>query len=604
MRKQSESFSEKGRSMKRFEIGEEFLVDGKPVKLLSGAIHYFRMVPEHWEHSLYNLKALGFNTVETYIPWNIHEIKEGQFDFSGNKDVVAFIKKAQEIGLMVILRPGPYICAEWDFGGLPAWLLNEKELKLRCHCPLFLEKVRNYFNVLLPLLTPLQVTEGGPVIMMQVENEYGSFGNDKDYLRVLKVMMIEAGVNVPLFTSDGSWDQALMAGTLIEDDILVTGNFGSRVNENLDNMERFMDMHHKKWPLMCMEFWCGWFNRWNEDIILRDADDVKNCVKELLQRASLNLYMFHGGTNFGFMNGACAAEFGSLPQVTSYDYDAFLTEWGDPTPKYYAVQQLLHELFPDTRQQKPLIRTKMNYGEIKLSRRVSLFNTIDSISKKQVSITPKTMEQLGSGFGYVLYQTQLFGANHLERIKIVDASDRVQVYLDREFQISQYQSEIGQEFNIQVSGEHELSLLVENTGRNNYGYKLLAPTQRKGIRSGVMVDNHFEMNWTQYAVSLDNIEQVDFTQEWIPNTPAFYEYEFEVEVTEDTFLDCSQLGKGAAFINGFNLGRYWNVGPIQYLYIPGPLLKRGINKLVIFETEGNVALKLELKDQPVFKIVN
>lgn len=604
MRKQSESFSEKGRSMKRFEIGEEFLVDGKPVKLLSGAIHYFRMVPEHWEHSLYNLKALGFNTVETYIPWNIHEIKEGQFDFSGNKDVVAFIKKAQEIGLMVILRPGPYICAEWDFGGLPAWLLNEKELKLRCHCPLFLEKVRNYFNVLLPLLTPLQVTEGGPVIMMQVENEYGSFGNDKDYLRALKVMMIEAGVNVPLFTSDGSWDQALMAGTLIEDDILVTGNFGSRVNENLDNMERFMDTHHKKWPLMCMEFWCGWFNRWNEDIILRDADDVKNCVKELLQRASLNLYMFHGGTNFGFMNGACAAKFGSLPQVTSYDYDAFLTEWGDPTPKYYAVQQLLHELFPDTRQQKPLIRTKMNYGEIKLSRRVSLFNTIDSISKKQVSITPKTMEQLGSGFGYVLYQTQLFGANHLERIKIVDASDRVQVYLDREFQISQYQSEIGQEFNIQVSGEHELSLLVENTGRNNYGYKLLAPTQRKGIRSGVMVDNHFEMNWTQYAVSLDNIEQVDFTQEWIPNTPAFYEYEFEVEVTEDTFLDCSQLGKGAAFINGFNLGRYWNVGPIQYLYIPGPLLKRGINKLVIFETEGNVALKLELKDQPVFKIVN
>lgn len=587
--------------MKQFEIGDEFLINGKPVKLLSGAIHYFRIVPEHWEHSLYNLKALGFNTVETYIPWNLHEMEEGQFDFSGNKDVAAFVKKAQEIGLMVILRPGPYICAEWDFGGLPAWLLNEPALKLRCHCPLFLEKVRNYFNVLLPLLTPLQVTEGGPVIMMQVENEYGSFDNDKDYLRALKVMMTEAGVNVPLFTSDGSWDQALMAGTLIEDNILVTGNFGSRVNENLDNLERFMKVHHKKWPFMCMEFWCGWFNRWNEDIILRDADDVKNCVKELLQRASLNLYMFHGGTNFGFMNGACAGEFGSLPQVTSYDYDAFLTEWGDPTPKYYAVQKLLHELFPDTWQQKPRIKTKKAYGEIRLSRRVSLFNTLDSIAKKQVSVIPKTMEQLGNGFGYVLYQTQILGTGNSERVKIVDASDRVQVYLNRKLQTVQYQSEIGQEFNVQVSGEQELSLLVENMGRNNYGYKLLAPAQRKGIRSGVMVDNHFEMNWTQYALPLDNIEQVDFTKEWISNTPAFYEYEFEVDVTEDTFLDCSQLGKGVAFINGFNLGRYWNVGPIQYLYIPGPLLKIGINKLVIFETEGNVALKLELKDHPVFK---
>lgn len=587
--------------MKKFEVGEEFLVDGKPVKLLSGAIHYFRMVPKHWEDSLYNLKALGFNTVETYIPWNLHEVQEGHFDFSGNKDVVAFVKKAEEIGLMVILRPGPYICAEWDFGGLPAWLLNEPDVKLRCHCPLFLEKVRNYFNVLLPLLAPLQVTEGGPVIMMQVENEYGSFGNDKEYLQALKTMMLEAGINVSLFTSDGAWDQALIAGTLIDDNILVTGNFGSRVNENLDNMEKFISTHHKKWPLMCMEFWCGWFNRWEEDIILREASDVANCVKELVQRGSLNLYMFHGGTNFGFMNGSCAGENGNLPQVTSYDYDALLTEWGDPTPKYDAVQQIIHELLPDVEQQKPRMRRKKAYGEIRLNRRVSLFNTLESIAKKQVSVLPKTMEELGNGFGYVLYQTQVLGTGKADRIKIVDASDRVQVYVDQQFQTVQSQGEVGQEFKLHLAGEQELSLLVENMGRNNYGYKLLAPTQRKGIRSGVMVDNHFEMNWSQYALSLDNIEHVDFTKEWLPNTPAFYEYEFEVEVAEDTFLDCSQLGKGVAFINGFNLGRYWSAGPIQYLYIPGPLLKVGTNKIVIFETEGKVALKLELKDYPVFK---
>lgn len=587
--------------MKSFEIKEEFLIDGKSTKILSGAIHYFRIVPEHWEHSLYNLKALGFNTVETYIPWNLHETKEGQFDFEGIKDVVAFIKKAQEMDLMVIVRPTPYICAEWEFGGLPAWLLNDEKIKIRCRCPRYLEKVKNYFNVLLPLLVPLQYTVGGPVIMMQVENEYGSFSNDKHYLRALKNMMIELGINVPLFTSDGAWDQVLMSGTLIEDDVFVTGNFGSKSNENLDNLERFMKSHDKKWPLMCMEFWDGWFNRWGEEIIRRDADELATCVKELLQRASINLYMFHGGTNFGFMNGCSARGNTDLPQVTSYDYDALLTEAGDPTPKYYKVQQVVKELFPEIKQYEPRIRTKKNYGEAQLTAQVSLFNTIDSLSKEQFDIFPKTMEELGESYGYVLYQTQVKGTGKTEKVKVIEASDRIHVYLDQVIQTVQYREEVGEEFEVHLENEHELSVLVENMGRVNYGYKLLAPTQRKGIRSGVMVDIHFETDWKQYVLPLTNIDQVDFNQGWIEKTPAFYEYEFEVDEAEDTFLDCSSLGKGVAFINGFNLGRYWSEGPIQYLYIPGPLLKTGINKLVVFETEGVVSKTLSLKEYPVYK---
>ena len=587
--------------MKTFEVKEKFYLDGEPIKILSGAIHYFRMVPEHWEHSLYNLKAMGFNTVETYIPWNLHEKREGYFDFTGHKDLVSFIKKAEEIGLMVILRPGPYICAEWDNGGLPAWLLNDDQLRIRCNCPKFLEKVKHYFDVLLPLIVPLQVTHGGPVIMVQVENEYGSFSNDKTYLRALKTMMKEAGIDVPLFTSDGTWQQALNSGTLIEDDILVTGNFGSQGNANFDALQTFFHQHHKKWPLMCMEFWCGWFNSWNQPLVLREAQDVMSCMKELLERGSLNLYMFHGGTNFGFMNASSSGEHGNLPQVTSYDYDAFLTEWGVPTKKYELAQQLIKTLFKDIPLQTPKVRAKRSYGDIFLTRQVSLFSTIDSLAKAQQSVWPQTFEQLGDGFGYVLYQTTLKGCNQSERVKIIDASDRIQVYLDQAFQLTQMQEEVGEEFIISLTSEHQLSLLVENQGRNNYGPRLLASTQRKGIQGGVMMDNHFESDWIQYALPLDNISQVDFTKEWIPNTPSFYEYEFEVGECEDTFLDCSQLGKGVAFINGFNLGRYWSVGPIQYLYIPGPLLKRGVNQLVLFETEGVIAEVLELKDKPTFK---
>ncbi len=587
--------------MSVFEVKEEFLLDQKPVKILSGAIHYFRIVPEYWEDCFYNLKAMGFNTVETYIPWNLHEPEEGVFDFSGGKDIVRFVRLAQEMGLMVILRPTPFICAEWEFGGLPAWLLRYKDMKVRTNTPLFLEKVDAYYRELFSRIKDLQVTQGGPVIMLQVENEYGSFGNDKDYLRAIRDIMVRYGAGVPLFTSDGSWDAALEAGNLVEDGVLATANFGSRSNENLDALERFYERKGLKWPLMSMEFWDGWFNRWREPVITRDAKDLAACVKELLPRASINLYMFIGGTNFGFYNGCSARGNTDLPQITSYNYDAVLTEWGQPTAKFYEIREVIRELFPDIPTGEPRDHERKEFPAARLTDKVSLSATVDRLAQRQDSAYPKTMEEAGPGYGYMLYRTYVTGFDNVMKVKAIQTSDRVHFYLNGVFQGVQYQEEIGTEIEMEFGRENVLELLVENMGRVNYGYKLQAPTQSKGIRTGVMVDIHFESGWEQYALPLDHVEQVDFSGEWKADTPAFYRYEFEADEPADTFLDCSRLGKGAAFVNGVNLGRYWSEGPVCYLYIPAPLLKAGKNEIILFETEGVTAESLELKAAPVYR---
>lgn len=587
--------------MSIFEVKEEFLLDGKPVKLLSGAIHYFRIMPEYWENCFYNLKAMGFNTVETYIPWNIHEPEEGVFDFSGNKDVVRFVRLAQSMGLMVILRPTPFICAEWEFGGLPSWLLRYPDMKVRTNTPLFLSKVDAYYKELFSRIAPLQITQGGPVIMMQVENEYGSFGNDKNYLRAIKGIMEKYGVRVPLFTSDGAWPAALEAGNLVEDGVLATGNFGSRSDENLDAMEAFFREKGVKMPLMCMEFWDGWFNRWKEPVITRDAEDLAMEVKQLLKRASINLYMFQGGTNFGFYNGCSARGNNDLPQITSYNYDAVMTEWGQPSDKFYKLRQVIRELYPQIPTMEPRDNERFAYPQAKLTGKVSLFSCIDQLAGCRKSDVPLTMEEAGPGLGYMLYRTHVKGFGERMKVKAIQTSDRAHFYLNGTLEGVQYQHEIGTEIEMYFEkGDNTLELLVENMGRVNYGYKLQAPTQKKGIRTGVMTDIHFESGWEQYALPLDNVGKIDFSGGWKQNDPAFYRYEFEAEEPRDTFLDCRGLGKGAAFINGFNLGRYWYEGPVLYLYIPAPLIKRGKNEIIIFETEGNVNETLAFSDRPVY----
>lgn len=590
--------------MKRFEIGSSFYLDGQEFKILSGAIHYFRIQPEDWYHSLYNLKALGFNTVETYVPWNMHEPKKGQFDFQGILDIEKFLQIAQDLGLYVIVRPSPFICAEWEFGGMPAWLLTE-DMRIRSSDTPYLQAVADYYDELLPRLVPRLLDKGGNILMMQVENEYGSYGEDKDYLRAIRQMMLDRGLDCPLFTSDGPWRATLRAGTLIEEDLFVTGNFGSKADYNFAQMQEFFDEHGKKWPLMCMEFWDGWFNRWKEPIIKRDSEELAQAVHEVLKQGSINLYMFHGGTNFGFMNGCSARGVTDLPQVTSYDYDALLDEQGNPTPKYFAVQKMMETYYPEYPQMKPLTKESFELRDIALSEKVSLFETLADLAQPVESLYPVKMEDLGQGYGYLLYRTEASWDADEEKIRVIDGRDRMQLFVDGKLIETQYQAEIGQD--IFVAGEkkttHRIDILMENMGRVNYGHKFLADTQRKGIRTGVCKDLHFLLNWQQYPLSFENTENIDFSKRWQPEQPAFYAFDFEMKALKDTYLDLSGFGKGLAFVNGVNIGRFWNVGPTLSLYIPHSLLKEGHNRIIIFETEGEYEESINLVNKPTFKTI-
>lgn len=590
--------------MAKFQIREEFYLDDVKFKILSGAVHYFRIHYSQWEDTLFNLKALGFNTVETYIPWNIHEPYEGKFDFQGIKDIEKFIQTAEKIGLYVILRPTPYICAEWEFGGLPAWLLKDKEIKLRSSDDRFINKVRNYYNELLPRLVKYQVTKGGPVLMMQVENEYGSYGNEKEYLRIIASIMRENGIDVPFFTSDGTWIEALESGSLIEDDIFVSGNFGSKSKENCEVLKDYMRENGKRWPVMCMEYWDGWFNRWGEDIIRRDAIDLAEDVKEMLEIGSINLYMFRGGTNFGFMNGCSARGNNDLPQVTSYDYDAVLTEWGNPSDKYYELQKVMKSIYPNIELLPPRERALKNFGSYKVDGAANLMAIASEISKEVKTAYPKGMEELDCNYGYMLYRSKIKNYHHDEKIKVIDASDRCHIYIDEKLIATQYKEEIGTE--IEFSSENEvinIDILVENLGRVNYGHKLNSPTQRKGIKGGVMINNHFHSGWEQYPLLLDEemISKIKFKKSNINkvDTPMFYHFTVELDNIYDTFIDCSKYGKGCIFINGFNIGRYWSKGPIQYLYVPSGLLNEK-NDIVVFESENVLINTLEFSHKPIF----
>ncbi|WP_430598173.1 glycoside hydrolase family 35 protein [Enterococcus sp. DIV2467a] len=595
------AFTRKGGNVDRFEIKEEFLLNGQPFKILSGAIHYFRVDPSDWYHSLYNLKALGFNTVETYVPWNLHEPQKGTFHFEGILDLERFLKLAQELGLYAIVRPSPYICAEWEFGGFPAWLLNEPG-RMRSNNPTYLKHVVEYYDVLMEKIVPHQLANGGNILMIQIENEYGSFGEEKAYLRAIRDLMIARGVTAPFFTSDGPWRATLRAGSMIEDDILVTGNFGSKAKENFGMMQAFFEEHGKKWPLMCMEFWDGWFNRWKEPIIKRDPQELAESVREALALGSINLYMFHGGTNFGFMNGCSARGTIDLPQITSYDYDAPLDEQGNPTEKYFALQKMLHEEYPALPQAEPLVKESFAQTAIPLTNKVSLFATLETISQPVVSVYPQTMEQLGQNTGYLLYRTSIEKDAAEEKLRVIDGRDRLQLFVNQVHQATQYQTEIGEDIYVTLPQENnQIDVLMENMGRVNYGHKLFADTQKKGIRTGVMADLHFMTQWQQYCLPMTSCEQVDYSREWQPDQPSFYQYHMELAEVKDTFIDVSKFGKGIVFVNQTNLGRFWNVGPTLSLYIPKGLLKEGQNEIVIFETEGTYQPEIQLVKEPLYK---
>lgn len=587
-----------------FELkNNQFLLDGKPFKILSGALHYFRIRPDQWEESLINLKKCGFNTVETYIPWNIHEKIEGKFTIEKSTNFVRFFELAQKVGLHVIVRPGPYICAEWDFGGLPAWLLNYPEIKVRTLETTYISKAEKFLTKVCSLLKPLLFTNDGPILMVQVENEYGSFSEDKEYLRKIKNIIIDSGIDVPLFTSDGAWDEVLEAGSLIDDGVLPTGNFGSKAQQNLRNLEVFINRHNHKFPLMTMEFWDGWFGKWGYPLIKREEEGLIEDIKENLKLGSINLYMFRGGTNFGFMNGCSSRKELLQPQITSYDYDAIIDESGNPTPKYYKLQELmLNEGYLD-KIEKPIIRKKSAYKNIRCANRVSLFSLLPQFQMTR-SIYPQAMELLGSGYGYALYRSHLqtVGDQKKQHISIHDANDRIHFYQNEQLVTIQTRNEAGVLIDVQFNDQDTLDLLIENQGRVNYGPDLWAHHQKKGLLGGVKKDLHFITHWEQYALDFQNIADIDFnTGTYQESAPTFFIFEFQIsEIPGDSFLDCRTFGKGCVFVNGFNLGRYWNIGPSGSLYIPSDLLKKGNNKIVIFETDGKLIDKITLNNRPTY----
>ena len=580
--------------MKRtFEIKDNFYLDGKPFRIISGAIHYFRVVPEYWRDRLEKLKAMGANTVETYIPWNMHEPKKGEFHFEGMLDIRKFVETAQELGLYVILRPSPYICAEWEFGGLPGWLLKEDGMRLRgCYEP-FLKHIRDYYDVLFPIITPLQIDQGGPVILMQVENEYGYYGDDTAYLETMRDYMVQRGVTVPLVTSDGPMDESLSCGHL--EGALPTGNFGSRTKERFEVLKRYTDGG----PLMCTEFWVGWFDHWGNGGHMRgNLEESVQDLDDMLELGHVNIYMFEGGTNFGFMNGSNYYD-ELTPDVTSYDYDAVLSEDGQITEKYRRYQAVVakHAPLPEVKLSTEIKRKA--YGKLTCQEKVGLFESLSDLSAPVKNTFLVCMEKLDQKYGYILYRTSLERERNVEKLRLWGANDRANIFVEGKPAAVLYDRELLNEIEVKTEFESRparMDILMENMGRVNFGPRM--ESQRKGIEGCVQVNGHMHYNWEMYPLPLDNLGKLDFTKGYEEGLPAFYRFTFEAEECCDTWLDFAGWGKGCAFINGFNLGRYWEIGPQKRLYIPGPLLKKGANEITLFETDGKTPGEITLTDEP------
>lgn len=568
----------------------QFLLDGKPYRIISGAMHYWRVMPIYWEDRMIKMKEMGCNTLETYVPWKLHEPREGEYHFEGLLDIVEYIKTAQKVGLNVILRPGPYICAEFDFGGFPAWLLKDKNIELRCYNSQYLEKVENFFNVLLQKIKPLTSSYGGPIFALQIENEYGAYGTDKRYLRALRDIYIKNGIDELFFTSDNPEHHMLQGGSL--DDTLITLNLGSRAKERF----KILDQYQKDQPYMVMEFWIGWFDSWGKPHHTRDPKEAAAALDEILSMgASVNIYMFHGGTNFGFTNGANKYMHSYEPTINSYDYDALLDECGDPTEKYYLFRDIIAKYVPEvdtTKRYKP--NPKIAYGKVQLTEQANLFDSLDALSKPIRHPNPLPMEKVGQDMGFILYRSFIQGERDERLFYIQDVKDRAILFLNGDPVRIFEHDEPKDDFRISVPEDgYQIDILVESLGRANYGPYM---DDYKGITKGVRYDNQFIHDWTIYPLPLDDLSKLSFHEIRPTSQPRFYRGYFEAQEIADTFLILPGFTKGVAFINGFNLGRYWKIGPTKTLYIPKNLINKGKNELIIFELHDAEKLEVELID--------
>ncbi|WP_210576031.1 beta-galactosidase family protein [Streptomyces sp. GESEQ-4] len=568
--------------MSDFTVGDtDFLLDGRPVRLLSGALHYFRVHEEQWGHRLAMLRAMGLNCVETYVPWNLHEPGPGRF-----RDVGAlgrFLDAAREAGLWAIVRPGPYICAEWENGGLPHWAPGHA----RTRDERFLRPVERWFGRLLEEVVPRQIDRGGPVIMVQVENEYGSYGSDAEYLRLLAELLRDQGVTVPLFTSDGPEDHMLSGGSV--PGVLATVNFGSHARVAFETLRR----HRPEGPLMCMEFWCGWFDHWGGQHTVRDAQNVAESLREILEcGASVNIYMAHGGTNFagwaGANRGGGDMHDGPLePDVTSYDYDAPIDEYGRPTEKFWRLREVLAEYADGPLLEPPPTPEPLGApADVDLAGWAPLSAVLETLGGPETtSPLPPSFEELDVDRGLVRYEVAVPGPRQPYPLIARGLRDVAVVYVDGER--AGVLTEGDEQLKEPVAGHARVELWVESLGRVNYGPRSGEP---KGITGGILHERQFLHGVRARALRLDafdaGVDGVPFELPSGAGAPGLYRGTVTVRGAGDACLELPGWTRGFVWINGFNLGRYWSAGPQHTLYVPGPVLREGGNEVWVLEFEG------------------
>lgn len=565
-----------------FEVGQNtFLLNGEPFVVKAAELHYPRIPREYWEHRIQMTKALGMNTICLYIFWNIHEQEEGQFDFTGNSDVAAFCRLAQKHGMYVIVRPGPYVCAEWEMGGLPWWLLKKSDIKLRDNDPYYLERTRLFMNEVSKQLANQQITRGGNIIMFQVENEYGAYGINKEYVANIRDIVREAGLDeVPLFQCD--WNSNFGNNAL--DDLLWTINFGT--GANIEEQFRRLKELRPESPLMCSEFWSGWFDHWGAKHETRSAQALVGGLKEMLdQNISFSLYMTHGGTSFGHWGGANFPNFS--PTTTSYDYDAPINEYGRATPKYYEVRKLLQQYLPEGQQFAPVPDSipTISIPEFELTENAVLF---DNLPEAILSEEVKSMEQFDQGWGSILYRTTLKESAIRQTLVLTEANDWTQVFVNGEriAALSRLKGE-GTAVLPPVKEGDVLDILVEAMGRMNFGKGIY---DWKGITEKVELiseNGTTELKgWEVCNIPVDYAFAKNKTYRKEANSnrhPAYYRATFKLDKTGDTFLDMSSWSKGMVWVNGYAIGRYWHIGPQQALYVPGCWLKKGENEVIVLD---------------------
>ncbi len=591
---------------------DQFFLNGEPFRIYSGAIHYFRSLPGKWRELLQKLKDMGFNTVETYCAWNMHEPRQGEFCFDGRLDFENFLNIAQELGLYAIVRPGPYICAEFEFGGIPGWLLKDPSIRIRTSQPAYMNALSAYMDELMKRLVPHLITNGGNVLMLAAENEYGSFGNDTEYMNMCAKLLEDRGCDVPIFTSDGRRRMFLEGGHA--DGKLCCVDFGFHHNIFPEDYQYLMD-YQPEGPKFNVEHWIGNFTQWGTPNVGYPAESAAREVKQNIEiGANFNLYMFHGGTNFEFSNGANTfakdkenpGKLTYFADTTTYDYGAPLTEWGECTPKYFAIQKVMEEHL-GKKLPKPEPVPLQNLGEVKLTEQAGLFANLDNIGDHFTDNLPHNMEHYGQSLGYILYRTTIKGIYIPKALIARNIHDRVHLYFNGVYRgtLERNNEKAYFELGDWFTNGGTLDLLVENMGRVGFGPDMLWG-DRKGILEPVHVTadcRQFLFNWDVYCLPMTNrLDALSYVPNATENLPTFYRGTFKAEEQKDCFIHPDGFTKGFIVVNGFNLGKYWKIGPQYSIYLPGCILKEE-NEIIVFDEEPTTNPHVNIRDYHVLDLI-